>query len=149
MTLFWGIYLNSGKIALQTLLSLGFYYILCCWMLQRWALLSAEGDFNVRHGMAAAVYTSVNRWVAGLPRLLIFLFVIYPKAFVCLARLPSKPNPKYWRPTSKRSFSFLLLLILPGLHILSRSPPSHRLTPQTVLGSSHPTLPLLVIDANN
>lgn len=37
-------------------------------MFERWALLSAEGDFNVRHSRAKAVYTSVKCWVAGLPR---------------------------------------------------------------------------------
>lgn len=104
-----------------------------------------EGDFNVRHGVAAAVYTTAKRWVAGLPGLLIFLFVIYPEASVCPGRLPIKLNPKYRTPSSKRSLPFLLLLIPPCLHISTRCPPSQRLTLQTVPGSPHP---ICISDAN-
>ena len=50
---------------------------------------------------ATAVYTSINHWVAGLPRLLMFPFVIYPEAFVCVTQqTQSKVSGSHFKETS-------------------------------------------------
>lgn len=112
-----------------------------------WVCCLLREIFDVRLALAPAVYTSVNRWVVWLPSLLIFMFVIYPEAFVCLARLPSKLNPMYHTCTSKRIPFLLICLTESYLHISTPFPPSRRLTLPTVLGSPHqpPSLVFLLM----